>query len=210
MTYVLSAIGSLIGILVAVFRVWPAINSRVAKLREAGIKPTLKRVIFLDKTLSKYRPLLERSERADSLQVVAQIATTPCSRTANDAADTNSPSASAIAPASPLLLSLSAVQIGHLVRGQPTCNIMVPNVSPDSLMQVASIGPAYADYRQLIIDNRLTGNFVASNSESDLTFAVEELGICKKLHVYHIMNALMQLKSGDETALSTASSYPSS
>jgi hypothetical protein len=71
-TYVLSAIGSIIGILVAVFRVYPAIKARVDKLREAGIKPTLKRVVFLQKTLSKYRPLLEPSERNGSLQAVAQ------------------------------------------------------------------------------------------------------------------------------------------
>ena len=69
---VLSAIGSVIGILVGVFRVYPAIKARVNKLREAGIKPTLKRVVFLQKTLSKYRPLLEPSERNGSLQTVAQ------------------------------------------------------------------------------------------------------------------------------------------
>ena len=70
--YVLSAIGSVIGILVAMFRVYPAIKARVDKLREAGIKPTLKRVVFLQNTLSKYRPLLEPSERNGSLQAVAQ------------------------------------------------------------------------------------------------------------------------------------------
>ena len=48
---VLSAIGSVIGIVVTMFRVYPAIKARVDKLREAGIKPTLKRVIFLQKTL---------------------------------------------------------------------------------------------------------------------------------------------------------------
>ena len=69
---VLSAIGSSIGILVAVFKVYPAIKARVAKLRAAGIQPTLKRVVFLLKTLSKYRPLLEPSERNGSLQTVAQ------------------------------------------------------------------------------------------------------------------------------------------
>ena len=73
---VLSAIGSVFGILVGVFRVYPAIKARVNKLREAGIKPTLKRVVFLQKTLSKYRPLLERSERIGSLQAVAP-STTP-------------------------------------------------------------------------------------------------------------------------------------
>jgi hypothetical protein len=68
---VFSIIGSLIGFLVAVFRVYPAIKARVDKLREAGIKPTLKRVVFLQKTLSKYRPLLEPSERSGSLQAAA-------------------------------------------------------------------------------------------------------------------------------------------
>ena len=74
-TYVLSAIGFVVGILVGVFRVYPAIKARVNKLREAGIKPTLKRVVFLQKTLSKYRPLLEPSERNGSLQAVAQNVT---------------------------------------------------------------------------------------------------------------------------------------
>ena len=74
--YVLSAIGSVIGILVGVFRVYPAIKARVNKLREAGIKPTLKRVVFLQKTLSKYRPLLEPSDRSGSLQAVAVSRTT--------------------------------------------------------------------------------------------------------------------------------------
>jgi hypothetical protein len=68
---VLSAIGSVVGIVVGVFRVYPAIKARVDKLREAGIRPTLKRVVFLHKTLSKYRPLLEPSERNGSLQAVA-------------------------------------------------------------------------------------------------------------------------------------------
>jgi len=65
--YVLSAVGALIFILVAVF----VIRARVAKLRAAGIQPTLKRVVFLQNTLSKYRPLLEPSERNGSLQAVA-------------------------------------------------------------------------------------------------------------------------------------------
>jgi hypothetical protein len=68
---VLSAIGFVIGIVLAVFKVYPAIKARVDKLRCAGIKPTLKRVVFLQKTLSKYRPLLEPSERNGSLQAVA-------------------------------------------------------------------------------------------------------------------------------------------
>jgi hypothetical protein len=74
--YVLSAIVSVICILVAVFKVYPAIKARVDKLREAGIKPTLKRVVFMQKTLSKYRPLLEPSERSGSMQAVAVSRTT--------------------------------------------------------------------------------------------------------------------------------------
>ena len=89
---VLSAIGSVIGILVAVFRVYPAIKARVDKLREAGIKPTLKRVVFLQNTLSKYRPLLEPSERNGSLQAVAPD-TTPDPRTARGVAEANTHSA---------------------------------------------------------------------------------------------------------------------
>ena len=102
---VLSAIGSVIGILVAVFRVYPAIKARVDKLREAGIKPTLKRVVFLQKTLSKYRPLLEPSERNGSLQAVAPD-TTPDPRTARGVAEANTFSASATAHALPMLPSL--------------------------------------------------------------------------------------------------------
>jgi hypothetical protein len=89
---VLSAIGSIIGILVAVFRVYPAIKARVDKLREAGIKPTLKRVVFLQKTLLKYRPLLEPSERNSSLQAVAPN-TAPDRRTARGVAEANTHSA---------------------------------------------------------------------------------------------------------------------
>ena len=89
---VLSAIGSVVGILVGVFRVYPAIKARVDKLREAGIRPTLKRVVFLQRTLSKYRPLLEPSERNGSLQAVASN-TTPDSRTARGVAEANTHSA---------------------------------------------------------------------------------------------------------------------
>jgi len=67
--YILSAIGSIVGILIGFFKVYPFFKSRIAKLREAGIKPTFKRVIFLHKTLSKYRPLLEPGDR--SLQAAA-------------------------------------------------------------------------------------------------------------------------------------------
>jgi hypothetical protein len=126
-TYVLSGIGSVIGMLVSVFKVYPAIKARIAKLREAGIKPTLKRVVFLDKTLAKYRPLLEPGERAGVLQTVAQTVT-PNSRTGRDGFEANASSASAIAHAPPELLSLTANQIGHLVRGRTTRAFMVPAV----------------------------------------------------------------------------------
>ena len=86
--YVLSAVGALIFILVAVF----VIKARVAKLRAAGIQPTLKRVVYLQKTLSKYRPLLEPGERNGSLQVVAQVMT-PDARTARLVAEANAQSA---------------------------------------------------------------------------------------------------------------------
>ena len=126
-TYVLEGIGCVIGILVSVFKGYPAIKARVAKLREAGIKPTLKRIVFLDKTLAKYRPLLEPGERAGSLQAVAQTVT-PNSRTCRDGSETNASSASAIVHAPPALLCLTANQIGHLVRGRPARAFMFPAV----------------------------------------------------------------------------------
>ena len=76
------------------------------------------------------------------------------------------------------------------------------------MLQVAGIGPAYTDYRQLIIDNLLTGQFIADKSEGALTSALGDMGITKELHVYHIVAALMRLKSGDEGALAAASSHP--
>ena len=124
---VFSVIGSVIGILVAVFKVYPVIKARVAKLREAGIKPTLKRIVFLDKTLAKYRPLLDPGERDGSLQAVAQTVS-PNSRTRRDGSGTNAPSASAIAHVPPALLSLTANQIGRLVRGRLARACMFPAV----------------------------------------------------------------------------------
>ena len=110
-TYVLSAIASIVGILVGVFRVYPFIKSRIARLREAGIKPTLKRVIFLEKTLSKYRPLLEPGDRTGSLQAVV-------SKQEVGGASLNSGTSATVA--APALLNLSAEQIGHLVHHDPT------------------------------------------------------------------------------------------
>ena len=72
------------------------------------------------------------------------------------------------------------------------------------MLQVAGIGPAYTGYRQLIIDNRLTGQFIASNSEGALKSVLKDIGITKELHVFHIVTVLMQLKSGDEGALAAA------
>ena len=72
------------------------------------------------------------------------------------------------------------------------------------MLQVAGIGPAYTDYRQLIIDNDLAGHFIASKSEGALTSALGDMGITKELHVFHIVTALMQLKRGDERALAAA------
>jgi hypothetical protein len=126
-TYVLSGIGSVVGILVSVFKVYPAIKARIAKLRESGIKPTLKRVVFIDKTLAKYRPLLEPGERAGSLPAVTQTVT-PNSRAWRDGSEANASSASAIAHAPLALLSLTANQIGHLVRGRPARSFMSPAV----------------------------------------------------------------------------------
>jgi hypothetical protein len=202
---VMSGIGSFIGILVAVFRVYPAIKARVDKLREAGIKPTLKRVVFLQKTLSKYRPLLEPSERIGSLQAVAPD-TTPDPRTARGVAEANTFSALATAHALPMLPSLTALQVGHLVRrvAQSSEAIFFHRCARDALLQVAGIGPAYTDYRQFIIDNRLTGQFIASNSEGALKSVLKDMGITKELHVFHIVTVLMQLKSGDEGALAAA------
>jgi hypothetical protein len=106
----LSAIASIVGILVGVFRIYPFIKSRIARLREAGIKPTLKRVIFLEKTLSKYRPLLEPGDRTGSLQAVVS------KQEVGGASLNSGVSASAAAPA---LLNLNAKQIGHLVHHHP-------------------------------------------------------------------------------------------
>ena len=82
--------------------------------------------------------------------------------------------------------------------------------SRNSLLQVAGIGPAYTDYRQLIIDNDVTGRFIADKSESALTSALGDIGISIfQLHVHRIMIVFMQLKSGDEAVLAAASSHSS-
>ena len=75
-------------------------------------------------------------------------------------------------------------------------------------LQVAAIGPVHADYRKLIIDNNLTGKYIASNSESALATTFEDIGISKQLHVSCILDELMQLKSGDKAALTAACCHP--
>jgi hypothetical protein len=260
-TYVLSALGSVVGIFVGVFRVYPSIKSRITKLREAGIKPTLKRIIFLDKTLSKYRPLLSLGERAGSFQAVESenkitigarmqvigltlrpelngSTATVCGNL--DAATgrwtvrldldnsmaqllPQNMKAVSVAPtvAAPIvtdtftsfhnppqaLLRLTAKQIGDTVNPESTVFQLRAHLM---LVQVAAIGPAYADYRQLIMDNNLTGKYIAGEAHSALASTLGDIGISKKLHVSSIMEVLMQLKSGDEAALGAASSYPSS
>jgi hypothetical protein len=77
------------------------------------------------------------------------------------------------------------------------------------VLQVSAIAPAYVPYRQLIIDNNLTGEFIAGKSDSALASALADIGICKELHVSCVMKVLMRLKSGDESALSAATSHPS-
>ena len=64
-----------------------------------------------------------------------------------------------------MLLSLTAHQVGHLVRrvAQLT-DARFHGCARDALLQVAGIGPAYTVYRQLIIDNDLAGQFIATAS----------------------------------------------
>ena len=77
-------------------------------------------------------------------------------------------------------------------------------------MQVAAIGPAYADYRELIIDNSVNGKYIASETESNLASMLGDIGISKKVHVARIVDELMKLKVGDKAALEAACSQPSS
>ncbi len=84
------------------------------------------------------------------------------------------------------------------------------SLPPLTLLQVAAIGPAYAGYRQIIIDNKLTGKYVAAKAESALATTLADIGISKELHVSSIVEALMLLKSGDKDALAAAASHPPS
>ncbi len=77
-------------------------------------------------------------------------------------------------------------------------------------MQVAAIGPAYADNRQLIIDNSVTIKYIASKTDSNLASMLGDIGIAKKVHVARIVDELMKLKASDQAALEDACSQPSS
>jgi hypothetical protein len=175
----------------------------------------LKRVIFLEKTLSKYTPLLEQGERINSLQAVS-----PENKPALGAhvylaglAVSDSPivtdtvtSVPISAQAPPALLRLTAKQIGDTVRHN---SVSLQFLAHLTLVQVAAIGPAYAEYRQLIIDNNLTGKYVAGETHTALASTLGDIGITKKLHVSSIIEVLMQLKFDDENALKAACSQPS-
>jgi hypothetical protein len=206
--------------------VYPFIKQRVAKLREAGIKPTLKRIIFLQKTLSKYQPLLHPTDRPDAAAAAGNSNAGDGLFSQDFMTSVSAPSAAAAAPAAaarivtgtvtsvpmpshapPALLRLTAKQIGDCVSDPQPLNFTTSNVTR---LQVAAIGPVYADYRKLIVDNSLTGEYIAGSSESDLATTLGDIGISKKLHVSQIMKVLMQLKSGDEAALAAACCHPPS
>ena len=72
------------------------------------------------------------------------------------------------------------------------------------MLLVAAIAPAYVPYRQLIVDNNLTGKFIAGKSGSSLASALADMGVCKELHASCILEVLLQLKSGDEATLAAA------
>ncbi len=124
--YVCSALASVVGVFVAIFKVYPFIKARIAKLREIGIKPTLKRVIFLQKTLLKYQPLLAPVDRQagdiagssanNSMGIYPQdfIASVPrpSARIVNDTVPV-------LLHAPPALLLLTAVQLGNAVHKLP-------------------------------------------------------------------------------------------
>ena len=138
MAYACSAVASIVAVLLGVFRVYPFIKQRIAKLREAGIKPTLKRVIFLQQTLSKYQPLLHPADRPDA--AAAGDSNAADGLFSQDfMTSVSAPSAAAAAPAAaarivtgtvtsvpmpphapPALLRLTAKQIGDCVsHSQP-------------------------------------------------------------------------------------------
>ena len=79
-----------------------------------------------------------------------------------------------------------------------------------TLMQVAAIGSAYAGYRQLIIDNGLTGKYIASETDSNLAATLADIGISQKLHASRVFDMIMQLKAGDKATLDATCSLPSS
>ncbi len=214
----------------AIFKIYPFIKARVTTLRNAGIKPTLKRIIFLKKTLMKYQSLLSLDERQNSVVVGSSVNSlglfpqdfiASVSQSSDPAAAPGVSariftgtvtSASTLLHAPPALLLLTAVQLGHTVNLLPTyCSTTAFSFREHlTLMQVAAIGPAYADYRQLIIDNSVAGKFIASETESNLASMLGDIGISKKVHVARIVDELMRLKAGDKAALEAACSQPSS
>jgi hypothetical protein len=185
--YSCSAVASIVAIFLGVGRLYPAVKARIVKLREAGIKPTLMRIIFIEKALASN--LSTRLISAPDLH----------SEDASVVVVAQSPAA---------LLLLTPNQIGSMVA---THTVRVsPSLPPLTLLQVAAIGPAYAGYRQIIIDNKLTGKYVAGEAHDAMAAALADIGISKKVHVSSIVEALMLLKSGDEDALAAAASHPSS
>ena len=135
-SYVCSAIASVFGILVAIFKIYPFIKARVTTLRKAGIRPTLKRIIFLQKTLTKYQSLLCADDRQNSdvvainsMGVFPQDFIASVSQSSDPAAAPGVSariftgtvtSASTLLHAPPALLLLTAVQLGHTVNLLPT------------------------------------------------------------------------------------------
>jgi hypothetical protein len=124
----------------AVFKIYPFIKARVTTLRNDGIKPTLKRIIFLKKTLMKYQALLSPDERQNSDSVVVGSSVNSLGLLTQDfiasVSQSSDPaaapgvsariftgtvtSASTLLHAPPALLLLTAVQLGHTVNLLPT------------------------------------------------------------------------------------------
>jgi hypothetical protein len=132
-SYVCSAIASVFGVLVAIFKVYPFIKARVTMLRKAGIRPTLKRIIFLQKTLTKYQSLLCADDRqnsdavaVNSMGVFPQDFIASVSQSVDPTPGVSArvvtgtvTSASTQSHAPPALLLLTAVQLGHTVNLLP-------------------------------------------------------------------------------------------
>jgi hypothetical protein len=133
-SYVCSAIASVVGVMVGIFKIYPFIKARVVKLNEAGIKPTLKRIIFLQNTLSKYQPLLSPVDFTSnavsgscstsmgmfSRDFVASVSSSsaPSAQTAHVVSGTVT-SVPILSQAPPALLRLTAEQLGCAVKHLP-------------------------------------------------------------------------------------------